>query len=174
MTRAEIAFSALDKNKKGYITAKELMKLTKKLSKEELMNLMTKVALRKHYTTKHTNQRYFQLDTDGDGQLTIDEFKVLFSNADKRKKEPKKKPSAEGHQPAKVVIAALHKIQLLFYFLSFQALRGSQPEQKGQMSKRKESKDRGISGSFASLSLRSLAPSQLGVAGEGKDEGIKS
>ena len=45
MTRAELAFSALDKNKKGYITAKELMKLTKKLSKEELMNLMAKVTL---------------------------------------------------------------------------------------------------------------------------------
>ena len=43
MTRAELAFSALDKNKKGYITAKELMKLTKKLSKEELMSLMNKV-----------------------------------------------------------------------------------------------------------------------------------
>ena len=43
MTRAELAFSALDKNKKGYITAKELMKLTKKLTKEELMSLMNKV-----------------------------------------------------------------------------------------------------------------------------------
>ena len=43
MTRAELAFSALDKNKKGYITAKELMKLTKKLSKDELMGLMAKV-----------------------------------------------------------------------------------------------------------------------------------
>ena len=51
MTRAELAFSALDKNKKGYITAKELMKLTKKLSKEELMNLMAKVTLRKHNTS---------------------------------------------------------------------------------------------------------------------------
>ena len=43
MTRAELAFIALDKNKKGYITTKELLKLTKKLSKEELMALMTKV-----------------------------------------------------------------------------------------------------------------------------------
>jgi Ca2+-binding EF-hand superfamily protein len=43
MTRAELAFSALDRDKKGYITAKELMKLTKKLSKEELMCLMAKV-----------------------------------------------------------------------------------------------------------------------------------
>jgi Ca2+-binding EF-hand superfamily protein len=30
MTRAELAFSALDRDKKGYITAKELMKLFKK------------------------------------------------------------------------------------------------------------------------------------------------
>ena len=43
MTRAELAFSALDKNKKGYITPKDLTKLTKKLSKEELMSLMAKV-----------------------------------------------------------------------------------------------------------------------------------
>ena len=49
MTRAELAFSALDKNKKGYITAKELMKLTKKLSKEDLMSLMAKVKLIIHF-----------------------------------------------------------------------------------------------------------------------------
>ena len=45
MTRAELAFSALNREKKGYITAKELMKLTKKLSKEELMCLMAKVTI---------------------------------------------------------------------------------------------------------------------------------
>ena len=45
MTRAELAFSALDREKKGYITAKELMKLSKKLSKEELMCLMAKVTV---------------------------------------------------------------------------------------------------------------------------------
>ena len=43
MTRAEMAFSALDRNKKGYITAKELKMLTKKLSTDELMGLMAKV-----------------------------------------------------------------------------------------------------------------------------------
>ena len=43
MTRAELAFSALDKNNKGYITAKDLRKLTKKLSEKELMALMVKV-----------------------------------------------------------------------------------------------------------------------------------
>ena len=69
MTRAELAFSALDRNKKGYITAKDLGKLTKKLSKDEVAGLMGK------------------LDTDGDGQLSFDEFKVLFENADKRKRE---------------------------------------------------------------------------------------
>jgi Ca2+-binding EF-hand superfamily protein len=59
MTRAELAFSALDKNKKGYITTKELMKLTKKLSKEELMNLMAKVIVRKPNTIKQNNQLIF-------------------------------------------------------------------------------------------------------------------
>ena len=43
---------------------------------------------------------------DGDGQLTFDEFKVLFANADKRKKDTKKKASTEGKQPTKVVITA--------------------------------------------------------------------
>jgi len=73
MTRAELAFGALDRNKKGYITAKDLGKLTKKLSKEEVNSLLVK------------------LDTDGDGQLSFDEFKVLFENADKRKKDTEKK-----------------------------------------------------------------------------------
>ena len=60
MTRAELAFSALDRNKKGYISSKDLGKLTKKLSREEVAALMSK------------------LDTDGDGQLSFDEFKVLM------------------------------------------------------------------------------------------------
>ena len=44
-----------------------------------------------------------QLDTDGDGQLTFDEFKVLFANADKRKKNSQKKIDMEGQQPTKVM-----------------------------------------------------------------------
>ena len=34
MTRAELAFGALDKNSKGYITSKDLKKFTKKLSEK--------------------------------------------------------------------------------------------------------------------------------------------
>ena len=44
----------------GYITTKDLAKLTKKLSREEVGALMTK------------------LDTDGDGQLSFDEFKEML------------------------------------------------------------------------------------------------
>ena len=44
----------------GYITTKDLAKLTKKLSREEVGALMTK------------------LDTDGDGQLSFDEFKEIL------------------------------------------------------------------------------------------------
>ena len=40
---------------------------------------------------------------DGDGQLTFDEFKVLFSNADKRKKDTQKKLDTEGQQSVKVM-----------------------------------------------------------------------
>jgi len=71
MTRAELAFSALDKDNSGYISSKELRKLSAKLSEEELQGLMMK------------------LDSDGDGQLSLEEFKVLFDKAEKRKKENK-------------------------------------------------------------------------------------
>jgi Ca2+-binding EF-hand superfamily protein len=43
MTRAELAFSALDRIKTGFITQKELEKLSKKLSNQELMVLMKRV-----------------------------------------------------------------------------------------------------------------------------------
>ena len=32
----------------------------------------------------------FQLDADGDGQLSFEEFRVLFENAEKRRKESSK------------------------------------------------------------------------------------
>ena len=50
-----------------------------------------------------TNLSSTQLDTDGDGQLTFDEFKVLFANADKRKKDTQKKIDMEGQQHTKVM-----------------------------------------------------------------------
>ena len=43
MTRKELAFSALDRSKTGFITEKELKKLSKKLSNQELMVLMKRV-----------------------------------------------------------------------------------------------------------------------------------
>ena len=64
----------------------DLGKLTKKLSKEEVNSLLVK------------------LDTDGDGQLSFDEFKVLFENAEKRKKVTEKKSQENliRHHSAKV------------------------------------------------------------------------
>lgn len=61
-------------------------KLTKKLSKDEVASLLAK------------------LDTDGDGQLSFEEFKVLFEKADKRKKESEKKCGENliRHHSAKV------------------------------------------------------------------------
>merc|ERR1711874_335418 len=67
MTRAELAFSALDRDNSGYISAKEMRKLSAKLSEEELNALMVK------------------LDSDGDGVLSFEEFKVLFDKNEKRK-----------------------------------------------------------------------------------------
>ena len=64
----------------------DLGKLTKKLSKDEVASLLAK------------------LDTDGDGQLSFEEFKVLFEKADKRKKESEKKGGENliRHHSAKV------------------------------------------------------------------------
>lgn len=64
----------------------DLGKLTKKLSKEEVNSLLVK------------------LDTDGDGQLSFEEFKVLFENAEKRKKVTEKKSQENliRHHSAKV------------------------------------------------------------------------
>ena len=45
MTRAELAFSALDKDNSGYISTRELRKLSAKLSEEEIRALMVKVSL---------------------------------------------------------------------------------------------------------------------------------
>jgi len=75
MTRAELAFHALDKDGSGYVTEKELKKLSKKLSTNELKSLMTK------------------LDSDGDGRLSFEEFRVLFENAERRK-AAQEKPTA--------------------------------------------------------------------------------
>ena len=44
MTKAELAFTALDRDNKGYISEKDFRKLTKKLSDQELKDLMTKVS----------------------------------------------------------------------------------------------------------------------------------
>ena len=43
-----------------------------------------------------------QLDSDGDGQLSFDEFKVLFSNADKRRKDSQKEETLVNQQTSKV------------------------------------------------------------------------
>ena len=45
MTRAELAFSALDKDNSGFISTRELRKLSAKLSEEEIRALMVKVSL---------------------------------------------------------------------------------------------------------------------------------
>ena len=47
------------------------------------------------------NTKPVQLDSDGDGQLSLEEFKVLFENAEKRKKDTK-------HSDRKVCVIYLH------------------------------------------------------------------
>ena len=47
------------------------------------------------------NTKPVQLDSDGDGQLSLEEFKVLFENAEKRKKDTK-------HSVRKVRVIYMH------------------------------------------------------------------
>ena len=44
MTHAELAFSALDRDKTGYVTVKQLKKLSNKLSSKEVKVIMAKVS----------------------------------------------------------------------------------------------------------------------------------
>lgn len=87
MTRAELAFSALDRDNKGFITQKDFRKLTKKLSDQELNDLMSK------------------LDANKDGQLSFEEFKVLFDNAERRRKQSQSSDSEERNG----TLGTLHK-----------------------------------------------------------------
>ena len=55
MTKAELAFSALDRDNKGFISQKDFRKLTKKLSDQELNDLMEKVS----YATVDNRRDFF-------------------------------------------------------------------------------------------------------------------
>ena len=52
---------SIDKDNSGFIDPEEMMKLTGNINKKQLNALMKK------------------LDKDGDGQITLDEFRVLFT-----------------------------------------------------------------------------------------------
>ena len=54
MTRAELAFSALDKDNSGFISTRELRKLSAKLSEEEIRALMVKVSLNSMFIVQST------------------------------------------------------------------------------------------------------------------------
>ena len=52
-----------------------------------------------------------QLDSDGDGQLSLEEFKVLFENAEKRKKDTK-------HSVRKVCVIDIHQLSVIINFVT--------------------------------------------------------
>ena len=84
-TRAEHAFNILNTDKTGFITLRQLKMISEKLSNTEVKALMIKVFKNEIWIVKifKTN---FQLDTDRDGKLSLEEFKVLFENADRRRR----------------------------------------------------------------------------------------
>ena len=81
----ELAFNVLDTDKAGFITLSQLKMISKKLSNTEVKALMMKV-----FKTELLNIKIFkthsQLDIDRDGKLSLEEFKVLFENADRRRR----------------------------------------------------------------------------------------
>jgi len=60
--KAEIAFKAIDRDNSGYITMAELGKLGTKMNQKKTEALMAK------------------LDADGDGKITLEEFRELFKH----------------------------------------------------------------------------------------------
>jgi len=65
LDKAELAFKAIDKDGSGSIDQSELSKLGGNMTKAKLSALMEK------------------LDTDGDGKITLEEFRLLFKEASK-------------------------------------------------------------------------------------------
>ena len=55
---------------------------------------------------------YFQLDSDGDGQLSFEEFKVLFDNAEKRRKDSEIELQKSMNKVVYNVMNMAHKITL--------------------------------------------------------------
>ena len=121
MTPAERAFSALDQDKDGVITNKELKKLSSKLGKDELNNLMAKVKRTELKYKGIRHEELLQLDLDGDGRLTLDEFQVLFS---KRTEEDLQRTPQNPATPlpssarSKLFIKTCHHIFPLLFFVS--------------------------------------------------------
>ena len=96
-TRAELAFKALDKDNSGYITNREMKNLSSKLSSAELDALMKKVSQWNYQLCLHS-QFSIQLDSDGDGKLTFEEFKKMFDKIDlktRQRKAKKEQPSSK-------------------------------------------------------------------------------
>ena len=75
--KAEMAFRLYDKDKDGYITKGEMVKLSKTLTKEQVEKVKFQQLLLLIWFGEY--QAFSKFDSDGDGRLSLAEFKKMMN-----------------------------------------------------------------------------------------------
>ena len=73
-----MAFKLYDKDKDGYITRAEMVKLSKTLTKEQVEKVMILLWLEKFHKVINW-QAFAKFDSDGDGKLSYQEFRKMMN-----------------------------------------------------------------------------------------------
>ena len=110
-----------------------------------------------------------QLDSDGDGQLSFEEFKVLFANADKRKKSTQNQETPVLHQTTKVLKTDKYMKDTNTQKIIIQAGQTRPPDQSSSKPpKRRNSKlsENCLPANLSRLSLRGQNSNSVHVEGQ--------